>query len=231
MMSTAKLIPRATGIVLAGGKSERMGQNKALIELQGKPLIQHAIEQIRPLCSEVFIVAGELNTYAEFGAPVIQDEIPERGSLGGIYTGLVNAREHFVLAVACDMPFLNQDLLRYELSLAPGADVVVPRVKNLTSKAPHARKRANIEGKLLAKMSDLHPLHAVYSKSCLSVMRDMIEAGDLRVISFFDRVNIRVVESDEVDGFDPLHVSVFNANTIQDLEAAKELIARSGSDA
>jgi molybdopterin-guanine dinucleotide biosynthesis protein A len=223
-MSIAVELPRATGIVLAGGKSERMGQNKALIQFRGKPLIQHALERISPLCSEVYIVANDPTLYAEFHAPVLQDIIPGQGSLGGIYTGLVRSRDQFVLAVACDMPFLNPDLLGYELSLASQADVIVPRAKNLSGKTPHSKKRPNAEGKLLAKMSDLHPLHAVYSKTCLAVMREMIEAGDLRVISFFDRVNIRIVEQDEVDRFDPLHISVFNTNTAQDMQAAEGLI-------
>ncbi|MCL4394338.1 MAG: molybdenum cofactor guanylyltransferase [Chloroflexi bacterium] len=228
-------MPRVTAVVLAGGLSRRMGRDKAFVELQGAPLVTLVIDRVRAVSNEIIVVANDQEeSYSRLGTRVIGDLIPGKGSLGGIYSGLVAARESLVLAVACDMPFLNADLLRYMVSLAPDFDVVVPRVSDPSGRAPgHAfedgpsRDRgARKTGRSTAKESNLHPLHAVYSKACLAPMEERIQADDLRMISFFESVRVRVVESPEVDRFDPKHLSFFNANTPQDLETACELVQR-----
>jgi len=215
--------PNVSAIILAGGKSRRMGRDKAFLELDGKPLIAHVIDRVAPLCTETILVANDAPAYARFGLRVIGDVYPGKGSLGGIYSGLQAAHTPHVLAVACDMPFLNQALLRYLISLAPTADVIVPRARDLSSNV----LRDTLRPQPLAKETNLHPMHAVYSKRCLEPIRAQIRADDLRIIGFYDKVQVRVVEPDEIDQFDPQHLSFFNANTPDDFEFAKSLRLRS----
>jgi molybdopterin-guanine dinucleotide biosynthesis protein A len=220
-------LPRVSAVILAGGKSQRMGRNKAFIEFGGKPLIARVVERVRDLGTEVIIVANAVDAYVQFGTRVVSDVYPGKGSLGGIYSGLVAAREEYVLAVACDMPFLNAAVLRYLISLAPPFDVVIPRapISHLANRAMSQRssRRPWRSDKPIAKGRNLHPFHAVYSKRCLEPMRARLLADDLRAISFLDSVRVRVVEQDETAHLDPKHLSFFNANMLEDLQIASQL--------
>jgi molybdenum cofactor guanylyltransferase len=232
--------PRVSAVILAGGQSRRMGRDKAFIDFDGRPLIAHVIERVQALCSDVFIVANEVDLYKSFGLPVVSDAYPGKGSLGGIFSGLQTAREESALAVACDMPFLNDALLRFLISLIPQFDVVIPRVPSPTGKTPRSSRGGRPpmpdsrglqpDGttsprphQLLAKEIDLHPMHAVYSKRCLPAIEERLHVGDLRAIGFHDSVRVRVVEPAEVDRFDPKHLSVINVNTPEDLSVAASL--------
>ncbi len=219
-------LSQVSGIIVAGGASRRMGRDKAFIDFDGVPLIARVLERVQPLCTEVTIVANDQPAYAQFGVPVIGDLYPGKGSLGGTYSGVLAAREQYVLAVACDMPFLNTELLKYLISLAPQFDVVIPRAADLVTKTPRAEKLRKRQ-RLLAKQVDLQPMHAVYAKTCLPAMEARIREGDLRLIGFHDDVRVHVVEPAEVDRFDPQHLSFFNANTPEDLEVARAFVAQS----
>lgn len=229
---TDETLPRVSAVILAGGQSRRMGRDKAFIEFEGAPLIARVIERVKPVCSEVIIVANDVDAYAHFGVRVVGDAYPGKGSLGGTFSGLQVAREDYALAVACDMPFLNAALLRYLISLAPQFDVVIPRAQDPSGKAPRfsrgdppagGRKSRRAE-QPIAKESNLHPTHAVYSKTCLPAMHARLLADDLRLIGFHDAVRVRVVETDEIDRFDPQHLSFFNANTPEDLSVAGRIV-------
>jgi molybdopterin-guanine dinucleotide biosynthesis protein A len=230
-MMSAETLPRVSAVVLAGGQSQRMGRDKAFIEFEGAPLIARVIERVQFVCAEVIVVANDTDAYARFGARIVGDVYPGKGSLGGIFSGLQAARESYALAVACDMPFLNTALLRYLISLAPQFDVVVPRAKDPSGKVPRSsrgkkpqnRKTARRPDQPIAKESDLHPTHAVYSKGCLAPMEARLRADDLRLIGFHEAVRVRVVEPGEVDQFDPKHLSFFNVNTPEDLRIAQWL--------
>ncbi len=215
-------LPRVSGVILAGGQSRRIGRDKAFLDLEGSTLIERVIEQVRKVCSEVIIVANDREAYAPFDARVVGDAFLGKGPLGGIFSGLQAAQEEYALAVACDMPFLNDALLRYLISLVPQADVIIPRAQD-PSGNPARDQPAKSRSKPLAKESELHPLHAVYSKTCLEPMRRRLLADDLRLISFHDAVAVRIVEPEQVDRFDPLHWSFFNINTPEDLERAHAL--------
>lgn len=223
--------PRVSALILAGGQSQRMGRDKAFIDFEGVPLVSRVIDCVKNLCAEIIIVTNDAGAYTRFGARIVGDVYPGRGSLGGIFSGLQAAREPHALAVACDMPFLNQALLRYMISLAPQFDVVVPRAQDPSGKTPRSargekpttRKTAARLDHPIAKESDLHPMHAVYSKNCLAPMEANLKAEDLRLIGFHNAVRVRVVEPDEVDRFDPKHLSFFNVNTPEDLQVAQSL--------
>jgi molybdopterin-guanine dinucleotide biosynthesis protein A len=154
-------------------------------------------------------------------ATMVSDVRPGQGALGGIYSGLLAASHFHSLVIACDMPFLNLNLLRYMALLAPGYDVVIPCVVAKT----FSSHRALGQGPSTAKEEHLHPLHAIYSKRCLGPIEELLDRGDLRIIAFFPQVRVRYVEQEEVDPFDPQHLSLFNINTSADMERAKAVIA------
>jgi molybdopterin-guanine dinucleotide biosynthesis protein A len=193
-------------IVLAGGKGSRLGHNKAEVLVGSKSLFQWVLCRVSFLKSEIIVVAGA-NGFAPLESgysghkKVVTDIYPGRGPLVGVYTGLTVAKSFHSLAVGCDMPFLNRALLSHMIKVAPGFDVVIPRVDNM-----------------------VEPLHAVYSKNCLAPIEDMVKRGDLSVHSLLDLVRVRYVDSDEIDRFDPEHLSLFNVNTLDELERARSLV-------
>jgi molybdopterin-guanine dinucleotide biosynthesis protein A len=225
-------LTRVSGIILAGGQSRRMGRDKALLDFDGVPLIARVLERVQRVCSKVIVVANDVDTYArilsevEGGVPVIRDVYPGKGSLGGIFSGLQAVRDDCVLAVACDLPFLNDALLRYLISLAAQADVIIPRAHAPIGRAQNATRY----DQLAVKESGLQATHAIYSKRCLEPMRARLLANDLRIINFFDEVRVRVVEPDEVARFDPQMLSFLNVNTPEDFLRASRLVNQSIGD-
>lgn len=211
------VIRQASGIVLAGGKSRRMGRDKAFLEVGGVPLIARVLERVQRVCAEVIIIANDADAYARFGVRVVSDVYPGKGSLGGIYSGLLAARAEHALVVACDLPFLNEALLRYLISLAPQADVIIPRAYTPRGRARDVTRYEELD----VKESGLQATHAIYSKRCLEPIRARLLANDLRIINFFDEVRVRVVEPDEVARFDPEGWTFFNVNTPEDLHVAQ----------
>jgi molybdopterin-guanine dinucleotide biosynthesis protein A len=200
-------MPPFSVVINAGGQSSRMGADKALLDLGGKPMIERILEQAAGL-GDPLIVTNAPEAYAYLGVPLAADALPGKGALGGLYTALQAAAHSQVLVLACDMPFLNRALLDYLKSLAAGADAVVPRLPPAGS--PDAPPEAE-------------PFRAVYSKACLGPIRRALDSGRMRMISFFSEVRLRWVESDEVRRFDPDFVSFMNCNTPGELEAVRSL--------
>ena len=195
-----------TVAILAGGQSSRMGRDKAFIEIAGQPLIERILGRVGSLGGETILIANQPEDYRHLGLPLYPDVLPGKSNLGGLYTALTNARHEHVLALACDMPFLNRDLLAYLLSLRDGYDVVAP----------------------LNRTGYPQSMHAVYGKGCLQPIRRRLEADQLKVIGFYDDVRVREVGDDEIDRFDPERLSFFNVNTPGDLAEARRLADRLG---
>jgi len=181
-----------TGIVLAGGASRRIGRDKAFLELGGRPLIKVVIERMAQVCAEVLVVAGDVRPYASLGVPVVEDRFRGVGVLGGLHAGLEAAAHELALAVGCDMPFLNPDLLRAFAVWAEGFDVAVLR---------HGDEK------------HVEPLHAAYRRTCLSAMEAAIRAGRRRIISFFPYIRVRYVAPEDATPLDPDLRSFRNVNT------------------
>ena len=196
---------KVTSIVLAGGKSRRLGRSKALETIGGKSLIECVIERLRPLTSQMLIVTSreQLDLPVVSKAEILVDLYPDKGPLGSIYTGLLASRSSQSIVVACDMPFLNASLLGYMVELAADFDAVVPRLD---------------EGML-------EPLHAIYSQSCLDIMKTRLEHNQLGVGSFLSAVRVRYVERAECQRLDPQLLSLFNINYQSALERAIALAA------
>ena len=201
---------KSTGIVLAGGASRRMGRDKAFLELDGRSLIEIVIEQMTQVCAEVLVVAGDARPYAGLGAQLVEDRFRGVGGLGGLHAGLEAAAYELALAVGCDMPFLNPDLLRAFAGWAEGFDVAVLRHE------PPPRDAGGTEGGLF-----IEPLHGAYRRTCLPAMEAAIRARRRRIISFFPHVRVRYVATEEVVPFDPDLRSFRNVNTHQEWEAVR----------
>ena len=190
-----------TSIILAGGKSSRFGENKALETVNGKSLIQRVVERVMPITCQV-IIAGSLWQPGFPSAPIIEykpDLYPNKGPLGGIYTGLLASKSFYNVVVACDMPFLNVELLCYMIKLCQGFDAVVPFTDRI------------------------QPLHGVYAKSCLDSIRIRLESHWLGIARFLNTVTVRYVTKEECQRFDPNLSSFFNINSEADLARASIL--------
>jgi len=154
-----------TGVILAGGQSRRMGQDKAGIEIAGETLLARMEKVLRPLCAEV-IIAGDRPDLARPALPCYPDLYPG-SALGGLYTGLYHARTPWIFVVACDLPFPSSDLARALIERRNGYDAVVIR----TAKG-------------------WEPLFAVYGKGCLGPMRQLLEQGTLRIFDCFPALRL-----------------------------------------
>src|SRR5665648_144787 len=159
LQDLGKQLPKlkATGILLAGGKSSRMNKNKAFLEMEGKPLVERSLSVLQSVFEEVLISSNKPELYVPYQVPVILDEILGRGPLEGLYQGLKAATYDEVFFVACDMPFLNPALIRYLSSQISTYDMVIPQLS-----------------------AGLHPLHAVYHRRCLPAIKHNLEAGYLK---------------------------------------------------
>lgn len=185
-----------TAAIMAGGKSKRMGQDKAWIELDGEPIIRRVANVLALVADEVIVVANDPR-YAALGMRVVPDKFPDGGALGGIATGVSAATHDRVLVAACDMPFLSAELWRVLLDHRYEADVVIPRIGG-----------------------QYETLHALYTKACLAPMERALGAGKLRVISFFEEVRVQAIDERELRVADPTLRSFTNVNTPEELASA-----------
>ena len=193
---------KATAIILAGGKSRRLGRSKAFEPIYGRSLIGHTIERVKRRSDQILIVTSreQVDLFIGYEAEILVDVYPDKGPLGGIYTGLLASKFGRSIVVACDMPFLNDTLISYMVRLSTDCDLVIPRVNNM-----------------------VEPLHAVYSKNCLPPIKYLIGQDKLSVLQLLAFVKVRYVETKEIKGFDPEYSSFFNINTDIDLARAREV--------
>jgi molybdopterin-guanine dinucleotide biosynthesis protein A len=186
-----------TAVILAGGKSVRMGRNKALLEFGRETLIERLHRTLKEAFKEVFISANDPEAYAFLDAPVIRDIYEDGGSLAGVHAGLSHCRAESCFFLACDMPFVDVELIRYLDRYAHDYDIVIPVSRN-----------------------GLEPLHSFYSRRCLPYIEEQLDGGNLKIIDFFSLVKMREVGVDEMHEFDPDELSYFNINTQEKYELA-----------
>lgn len=193
-----------TGIILAGGKNLRLGRNKALEKIGGVTVIERVLSRLKPVVTQLVVVTadGKNHLIPIDSARFVADIYPGKGPLGGIFTGLSASRTKLNIAVACDMPFLNTALLKNMLELARGYDAVVPRTRE----------------------SLFEPLHAVYSRICLPVIKSHLESEQLSIRAFLAEVKVRYIEEDECRRYDPELLSFFNMNRQSDYERALKIV-------
>lgn len=192
-----------SGIVLAGGKSTRMGKDKTEIRLEsGLSLVEQAAEHLSVVVQEVVVVtAGAM--WELPGVRWASDLHQGAGPLGGIYAGLRACAWDHAIVVACDMPFLNADLLRYMASLPRDYDVLLPSLSR-----------------------GVEPLHAIYGKACLEPALALLEVGQHSILDLYGLVRTKYLEEDEIAKFDPEELSFFNINTPDQLRQARNMSRR-----
>lgn len=190
-----------SGAVLAGGRGTRLGQDKALVEVGGEPLLARVVGRLAQVCAEVLVVGRAAGPPLPAPAKFVLDLIPGQAALGGLYTAVSAAACPLVIVVACDMPFVDPTLLRFLLGFTgDGVDAVVPLVRG-----------------------EPQPLHAVYSRACAGGAAAQIMTGDLKMAKLLDRLRVRYVAEAELRAVDPELRSFFNINTPADLELARSL--------
>lgn len=185
--------------ILAGGKSSRMGIDKGLLEINGKPMIQYLIEAIIPLPYSVHIIAHH-SGYSQFGLGVISDQIPEKGPLGGLYTALCHTRKSKVCLLSCDMPFLKTATVDELISRHPGSGITASQLKGR-----------------------LYPFPGIYPTSLSATVRAHLENNKLKISSFIFEHPHKLVSLDhrcEKDSFE-----FTNINLPADLNDATSLLS------
>jgi len=196
--------------ILAGGESQRMGREKALLPFMGRPLVQCVLERLSNLADEIILVSNRPDSLGFLGLRTVRDILPGRGALGGLYTALANAAKNDCVAVvACDMPFANAQvfLTAYEAVKRYGCDGVVPH-----------------------SSTGEEPLHAVYKRStCLPAIRRALDQNLWRLNSWYGEVKIHFLPPEVILHYDPHQLAFLNINREVDLAQAEQL-AKSGID-
>ena len=193
-MNPNEKVKDVSGVVLAGGRSSRYRENKALAQVHGVPLIERVLNVMRPIFSHLIIITNTPDEYSYLKLPMYQDIIKDLGPLGGIYTGLRVIPDNAGFFVACDMPFLNQGLIRHIVEIKADFDLVVPRISGY-----------------------MEALHALYGKGCERKIKGLINSGIYQVFRFFNEVSVRYVDENEVRIFDPDLRSFLNINRPEEL--------------
>jgi molybdopterin-guanine dinucleotide biosynthesis protein A len=182
-----------TGVILVGGKSRRMGTDKAFLDVCGKPLFERVLDLFRESFAQTILVGDRDERFAGYGLRVVPDIYPG-SALGGLFTGLSYAETGHVFAAPCDMIYPNRELMSHICSLKEDFDIVVPETAR-----------------------GFEPLFALYSKRCLDPMLGLLERGIYRIIDFYPQVRVRNVTGRELDSFDCKGKSFTNINSPEDL--------------
>lgn len=180
-----------SAIILAGGKSSRMGSDKGLIPLKGKPMIQWVIDAVRPITKNINIIANEnLEQYKVFGFPVFTDIQQGKGPLTGIYTGLHHTPSENNIVLSCDSPNVSTALIQCLITHHNGYEVSIVK-----------------------KAGKTHPLIGIYNKSCLRTFKQLLNQNQLKVMAALENVHLNVVDGNRFE-----HHTFANVNTPSDYE-------------
>jgi len=200
-MQTKLQFSKITGIVLGGGQSRRMGCDKRRLQWEGEPFLDRVSRVMNSLFEEVLVVtAREDYDCSHLPVRLVTDKVPQKGSLGGLYTGLIEAENTVVFVVACDMPFLQKECMS-RICLFPENDVLVVKLS-----------------------SGIQPLHARYSRKCVPIIKDMLQKEDLKIQHLITHPSLAVTITEEsiFDDTDSYRRSFININTPADLEFARK---------
>ena len=191
---------------MAGGKSSRMGRNKALLKIDGKTVIEHIAAELKKTVTDLMIVTNTLEDYQFLNLPMVKDEWKEMGPLAGIHAGLKASKTDRNLVVACDMPFVSSELGRILLGFLDQFDAAVP----------------NISGQL-------HPLFSAYRKDVHEEINLSLQKQELRIRQFFQKINTKIVLEEDFQklNFAYQNHHFFNMNHPEEFEEAIKLAEQS----
>lgn len=187
-----------TGVILVGGKSRRMGRDKAFLQIAGKTLFEGVLEIFRECFDRIILVGDRAERFAGYSLPVLPDIYPG-SALGGLYTGLHHSATEHVFVGSCDLPFPNKAVVRHLCLLKSDFDAVVPTTEH-----------------------GFEPLFALYAKSCLGPMRELLESGNFCAYGYYPKVRVRYVKHEELGRLDRDGRSFVNVNTPEEFERIRK---------
>lgn len=187
-----------TGVVLVGGKSSRMGRDKATLPIDGEPLVNKVLAALRTCLPDLILIGNRPERFDKYELPIFPDIHPG-SALGGLHTGLSRAKTPYIFASACDLPFASPHILRYLISVGDGFDATVP----LSGEHPE-------------------PLFSLYHKNCLDPMEQLLKAGNYRIRDLFPLVRTRFVPEAEFAGTGEGERPFLNINTVDEYEAIRK---------
>jgi len=183
-----------TGVILVGGKSRRMGVDKAFLEIEGTPLFERVLRVFTDIFARTILIGSQRERFARYGLSCYPDMYPG-SALGGLYTGLMHAETPYIFVSACDVPFPSGAVARHLVSLRDGFDAVV------------------------AKGADgFEPLFAVYASSCREPMRRLLEKDNFCIFDFYPEMNVRYVATEELARLDGAARTFLNLNTPEEFD-------------
>lgn len=187
-----------SGIILVGGKSSRMGTNKALLDIDGTPMIERVARIMTHVCSEIIIVGGDKKTYGHMGYKIIPDIYPGCGPLSGIHAGLRATTHYYSFVAACDIPYPNPQTMELLVNNIGDYDVVMLSLKGY-----------------------FEPLFSIYSKKFAEVAENAIKQGKFKIIDLLPMVNWKSIKLQTSDMIYDHLKNLMNINTPEDLKLAK----------
>jgi molybdopterin-guanine dinucleotide biosynthesis protein A len=196
-------VERAAGVVLAGGRSRRIGTDKARLPFGDTTLLRHVVRRVAAACAPVCVVASSSDAYPKLGVPVVTDRVPGRGPLEGLAVGLRHVPTPCAAVVACDLPFVNPALLRGLVTRLGTADAAVPYTDRP------------------------QPLCAVYRREVFHLAATLAEEG-ASLQELLRRLRVRFLGPEALRAWDPDLASFWNVNTPEDYARAVEALAREG---
>jgi molybdopterin-guanine dinucleotide biosynthesis protein A len=203
----SRVQPSITGVILAGGKSSRMGRNKALMPLGGRRLIDRVVDVMRQVFADLLLVTNSPEVYTDLGLPMVGDVYPDKGPLGGIYSAIYHAPTPYCFVVACDMPCLSVAVMRYLIDQIADYDVVMPEFRG-----------------------EREPLHAIYNKACLPPILRRLKADRLKIVGFLPEVRVRTVAASDFQHLDPDLLAFHNLNTPEEFQTVVQRLQPTSCD-
>jgi len=195
-----KVFNDITGVILVGGKSRRMGRDKAFLDMGGRTLFECVLDSFRETFHKIILIGNGAERFTNYGFPIYEDLL-SGSALGGIYTGLHYADTDTVFVSSCDLPFPSSRVIRHLCSLTGTSDAVVPRLAH-----------------------GYEPLFAAYAKSCLGPVRAMLEAGNYCVYDLYHQMNVREVSERDLQAVGGGRDAFLNLNTPEEYETVKRRI-------
>lgn len=192
-------------IILAGGKSSRFGSDKALYKLEDKPMLLNIIEKLNPLFNKIYVV-GNKKQHGLKDVEFLTDEIPNKGPLGGLYTGLKASNSNFNYLQACDMPFVCKDYLEY--------------IQN------YIHENKGYDAYIPERNGYLEPFVGIYRKKIQAEALDLINENKLNFDNLFDEINIKIIKEEEIKRIGDLDRIFFNINKKEDLNRYNKFRAK-----
>jgi len=190
---------RRGAIILAGGDSKRLGQPKALLDFSGRPLIEVIVNRLNTYFHEITVVTDRPDLFSGLPVQFASDLLTaqQKSPLRGIHAGLKASDLPYQFVAACDMPFLNLELINYMVQFTSEYDAVVPRIGNY-----------------------YQPLHSFYSRNCIDIIDKQVQQGLYKVTDFYSNLTVRFINDSEIMQYDPDQESFININTWPDYERA-----------